>query len=528
MSRIVLFFILVMPFMALGQSKLLRPQPISINLSDPKSSFKEIGKEEKKVIKQLQKEREKIKKQKDKYYKQKLDSLTFSRYELPAALTIIDTTQTYQDKKKNYSRYLSKYEKGKGYTHLDSSNVAYQKYASYKLAYAEHKLVKPFFKLDSASRDSLQNHYIAERATYSDSLISDQYSSPYLALPDSSSRQELDSISRDSLQNQYLTQGTTNTDSLIRDQLKIDNAQYDSPYLALRDSTYRQNLDSIARDSIQNVDLSMMAVSKLESRVSSYVEKSGYTTGLADASQQEGMMFNSYEEMIQSNEYKDLMSTMPGKKADIESFAKNQAMNLENYPGLENVFKGHEKELTKALAVAKLAKEKPTWQEVLGELFNQDMKGIKEEPFKERFKITGQLQISQYDPILLDYSPGISYAITSKISLGTAVTGRVQIGKGNATDDKKDLFGYRGYGEYDIFKGLYFHGEYERTGLMTDDPLTEEESRVWSDRWLIGIGKDIKMPGLLDGSILLLYNLDNNIQSSPTPKQWQVRYGVKF
>lgn len=265
----------------------------------------------------------------------------------------------------------------------------------------------------------------------------------------------------------------------------------------------------------------------LEEQAQNQLAQNGNTSELAGLQQQEQMMFSSYEEMIASDKYQELMKDMPGKKAEIENNIQNRSFDKEDLPIPKNVFAGQEDKLAAAMEAQTIIRKKPTFKELLGQFFNQDMASVKEKSTIQRFSLSGHVQFSNYDPLFIDYSPSIAYAFTGKARIGTGMTGRLKIGSGE-TDKETNLFAYRGFLEYDILKNIYLHGEYERTGLMVTDPLTDTESRLWTGRWLLGLGTDIKLPGILNGTILILYNFDDDLANSPNPRRFQVRYGVKI
>ena len=474
-----LFFILTIfiPFLSLGQTRVLQPRPIKIDLANPKAGFSDLSKEEKKKWKAIQKEKKATLKGQEKYYQDKIDSANLA----------------------NYAKYQA----------LDNNN------------------------LEGSTRDNIKS-------------ISESYASPYkqqlkskFNLPDT---MQLDKLSDSSYVNQlnpelkasiqkeilaYVAQYTSLSPDSI--QTLMDNGKYIyTPDGLLLTSDSLQNFQPQYRyyqDSLQSA-IAASATEHLETQAMSTLGQQGASSQLGAIGQEEQMMFSSFEEMIASDEYLKLMESMPGKKAEIEKGMSNPTINKADLPPLTNYFEGHEDELSTAVAALSLAQSKPSFKEVLAEFFNQDMEGVQEQKAIERFSLSGYIQISSYDPVMIDYSPNLSYGFTGKASVGAGVSGRIKFGDG--PDDKKDLFAYRGFMEYDLFKGIYLHGEYERSGIKVADTLSDQTHREWSDRWLLGIGKDIKLKGFLDGSILILYNFDEDLENSPNPGRIQVRYGIKF
>ncbi|WP_456459473.1 outer membrane protein [Reichenbachiella sp.] len=325
----------------------------------------------------------------------------------------------------------------------------------------------------------------------------------------------------------------------IKEELANELALYSSQYTDLSPDSIQQ-LQELFLDSLAHSNDSTAALAQaqkkqliekfsneaLETQGQQQLSNFGPTSELGTYQQEEQMMFSSYEEMIASDKYQELMASMPGKKAEIENFANEPTFDPENLPMAESIFAGQEEKLASAMSAKEVIREKPSFKDMLAEFFNQDMEGVQQKSMIQRFSLTGQIQLSNYDPLFIDYSPGIAYAITGKIRIGTGMTGRIKIGDGE--DDQDNLFGYRGFAEYDILKNIYLHGEYERTGLKVTDPLSDLETRIWTDRWMLGLGTDIQMPGILKGTLLILYNFDDDLANSPNPRRFQIRYGVKL
>ncbi|UXX79789.1 hypothetical protein N7E81_01535 [Reichenbachiella carrageenanivorans] len=456
--RLILAFIFYISSCALwGQTPVLRPRPITIDLANPDAGLDNLSKEEKKKWKEIQKEKKKELKLQSKYYDYKLDSAQLAQYQ-------------------------------------------------------KHQQLK------QPSKEELTN------------LAKSQIVSPQLPidLPDSVDISQLNDSS-------YFENLSPEVKKKILDELAL----YTSSYTQLSPDSLLQ-LKQLLFDSLGNSNdsaasyaqeqkkqmIQMASSSTLETQAQNQMSNYGPTAELATYQHEEDMMFDSYEEMIASDKYQNLMASMPGKKKEIESTLKDPNLNPEDLPIAGSVFSGHEKQLANAMSTQEVIRKKPSFKELLQTFFDQDMAGVQQESMIQRFSLTGQIQLSNYDPLFIDYSPSIAYAVTGKIRIGTGVTGRIKIGEGK--DEEKKLFGYRGFMEYDIFKNIYLHGEYERTGMMVIDPISDVESRNWTDRWMLGLGTDIKMPGILKGTLLILYNFDDDLANSPNPRRFQVRYGVKL
>ncbi|MEQ6120498.1 hypothetical protein AAOP42_13290 [Reichenbachiella sp. MALMAid0571] len=233
----------------------------------------------------------------------------------------------------------------------------------------------------------------------------------------------------------------------------------------------------------------------------------------------------SYEEIINADQYKQMMADIPGKKMEFEERIKDSDLLEETLSDHEDHFLGKSKALVVARKELEVIKKKHTLRDYLKYLFDQDMESINENTLVQRFTIAGYIQIGGHKPLLIDYSPSIAYKLTGKASVGFGVNGRAKIGEGSSKEE--DLVGYRSFLEYALLKKIYLHGEYERTGVVDKDANADQSARVWSQRWLLGLGKDFKHRSGINGSLLILYNF-NRSKTDPHSQTFQVRYGIKI
>lgn len=291
------------------------------------------------------------------------------------------------------------------------------------------------------------------------------------------------------------------------------------------DSVYHQYANELGmlNDSLRYNYVAMtedLLTEKLQQRFNEQV-----VGGLQGFPDETGDILTSYEEIIQADRYKQMMADIPGKKLELEERIKNPEALTEDLPNYGKHFSGKYKILATAKKELEVVKKKHTFRDYLKYLFDQEMEPHGEKKLTQRFNLSGYLQISGQKPLLLDYSPSIAYNATGKVAVGFGINGRLKFGQ--EPTEEEDLIGYRSFVEYKIMKKTYIHGEFERTGLLQTDPVTEHSARIWSRRWLLGIGRDFKHRSGIMGSLLVLYNF-NNDEEGPHSKTFQVRYGIKI
>lgn len=464
-----------------SQTPVFYPKQATIDLSNPNlAAPKGLDKEAKKKWKEAKSLKKQELKQLDKKFAKRLDSIG-------EAIDVAQLRKQLSTERRDSSRVKSLLLHGRDNA---LSNLPSE--------YANNEFLTMLF--DSTYVKNM-------RANIKDSLLSSQSEqlkglTQKYGLPDSLSSilQNRDSLNWNSL---ALNPSLFPSDSAYQDYL----SEFDS----MNDSLTQQNY-LMATESLLNQHLQEQFNSRLM----------GNMTGLPSGSTD---MLASYEDVIQANQYKQMMAGMPGKKQELEQQIKSGDLSMEDIPAFEKHFAGQAKALARAKHEIDVIKKKHTLRDYLKYLFDQDMESFENTSLVKRFSLSGYLQISGQKPVLLDYSPAIAYKATGKMSIGVGVSGRAKLSKGQS--DEEDLLAYRSFWEYDFLKKMYLHMEYERTGLMTTNPNTDISRREWSRRWLLGIGRDFKHRSGIKGSLLVLFNF-NHSKKGPHGQIIQVRYGLKI
>lgn len=459
-----------------AQTKIFQPKPIKIDLGNINESVpKNLDRQAKKEWRNLRNRKKESLKSLNKMYAEKFDSIQHSLQKNQDRLKHLpDTSTLFNSGRHVFTSYQQEY-LGDDYLSLffDSTYVQGQRLAI---------------------RDSLfkkQNLQWKQQLI----LLKKKYGIPD-SLPFTN---ELDSAF---LQGYQLPEEYVQNDSMYH--------QYANELGSLNDSL-RYNYATMTE---------ALLTEKLQKRFNEQV-----VGGLRGFSGESKDILASYEEIIQAEQYKQMMADIPGKKLELEERIKDPEALTGDLPNYEKHFSGKYKILGTARKELEVVRKKHTFRDYLKYLFDQEMEAINEKTFTKRFNLSGYLQISGQKPLLLDYSPSIAYNATGKIAVGFGINGRLKFGQ--EPTEEEDLIGYRSFVEYKILKKIYIHGEFERTGLLQTDPITELSARKWSRRWLLGLGRDFKHRSGIMGSLLILYNF-NNDQEGPHDQTFQIRYGIKI
>lgn len=495
MKYYLFFFIAIYSHWALGQTKIPYPKPLVIDLSNPKINLpKGLDKEAKKEWKKTKRLERLNFKNTNKLYKAKLDSLASGLIPSSNRTEMLNTHQI--SNSLVYKDYIlrttdSLKESSASFKRLQIRNLR----SKYNIDYPHSELFD-IPVVDSVSRDSSRIGFSEKR---------------YLTETDSSYSKKL-------------FNSTTSQDILQEE--AFDFQQHDTQTDSTTHREYMKEVD-ILEDSLASIDYSTMASSlvkgKLENQITSMFPAEVFTDGSQGLSEEQWQ--NSFQEMMGSDQYQELMSSMPGKKQDFEQAISQQTSKIESFTKKENFFTGHEEELLNAQAQLVVIKKKRSFLEAIKSLVNQDMESLDSQSPLQRFTLSGHVQVDGTKPLLIDYAPSIAYQLTGKLFLGVGVSGRIQIGD-DPTEDS-DFKTARVFSEYKILRGTFLRVEWERAGFKQDGLQIMNMERVWSNRWFIGLGKDFQLSKNIKGNLLLLYNL-NADKSIPNNQRLQVRYGFKL
>ncbi|MDN5217554.1 hypothetical protein QQ020_36110, partial [Fulvivirgaceae bacterium BMA12] len=158
-----------------------------------------------------------------------------------------------------------------------------------------------------------------------------------------------------------------------------------------------------------------------------------------------------------------------------------------------------------------------------------EMKG---KPLGERLVLGGNFQLHPGDLVSLDISPIVGYRWTKMLRIGLGGTYRTTFDEKEKflLSDEKEVFGYRGYVEHDVYKGFYVHGEYERlngTDLSKKNIPQDNRANTWRDGALLGLGKSYQIKNKIKGNVMMLYNFLYDDQSHYN-KPWNLRFGFEL
>jgi len=151
---------------------------------------------------------------------------------------------------------------------------------------------------------------------------------------------------------------------------------------------------------------------------------------------------------------------------------------------------------------------------------------LKGKPFKERFFLGGTLQLLVGDPTSIDFSPLAGYKLNKRWSVGVGGSYRISFGSDKskyANHIDQDVYGYRVFSEYILFKGIFVHGEFESMNKKLENQLSDQPKRIWVNGLMAGLGKEYRFAKNVKGNVMVLYNFLHS-EDSPYDKPFVIRF----
>ncbi len=295
------------------------------------------------------------------------------------------------------------------------------------------------------------------------------------------------------------------TKSYLGDPLAKIDVPFDSSTIAQSsfDSTF---LNQSKRDSI------------LQNQLSSYLELYARSVDeVNEVFQQENSFLQEQQKLISYeadfNKYRDTKNL----KSNLEKLSQSEL--IENNETLSKAHKQIAKNKRKYLSLPSSAHlEQGTKHTSLDHL-----------TFWERFKIGGNLRISQRKYFDIDFSPSIAYMFNTKWSVGSEFVIRSQFG-GNRRwyrSFSSDTYGGRLFADYFVIKSFFAHAEYERIYKPALPGTSEKPDRMVVPGAFAGVGKTFDLGKQVKGRVIVQYNFIYDQDRAAYPGPWVVRFGFE-
>ena len=153
-------------------------------------------------------------------------------------------------------------------------------------------------------------------------------------------------------------------------------------------------------------------------------------------------------------------------------------------------------------------------------------------PLGKRLRLGGNLQVQPADPIKIDLSPELRYALLPRWTVAAGGVYRMGI----QVDDfprhlfrRQAVYGLRTAGEWRALAGFSLRAEWERLRTAASSSVSSEQSsHQWVSAAWLGLVKHYRISRKVQGSVQLLYNLMHDPLTSPHPHPYVIRLGFQL
>ncbi len=152
----------------------------------------------------------------------------------------------------------------------------------------------------------------------------------------------------------------------------------------------------------------------------------------------------------------------------------------------------------------------------------------KGQPFFQRLKLGGNMQVNRQKPVSLDLAINLTYPLDNKTAIGVSGATRFFVEKPKAPQTKDQATSIRSFVKYNIWKAFYLQGNYEFTKLQKEDINENSLGEQWVQSALLGIGKRFKVSEKIQMNFTLFYDFFYNQLKSPNNQPWVMRIGFGF
>ena len=137
----------------------------------------------------------------------------------------------------------------------------------------------------------------------------------------------------------------------------------------------------------------------------------------------------------------------------------------------------------------------------------QKRNSLKFEPFWKRLVLGGNFNLTETNPVTIDFSPVIGWKFDKRFEVGITGAYRAKFGadkQGINTFEDDAVYGYSVYTNYIVFKNFFGYLEGENISQVTG--TAENNQREWHQTLLAGISRKFKIARFLEMQAIISYN----------------------
>ncbi|MEQ9168893.1 MAG: hypothetical protein RLO12_21725 [Fulvivirga sp.] len=132
---------------------------------------------------------------------------------------------------------------------------------------------------------------------------------------------------------------------------------------------------------------------------------------------------------------------------------------------------------------------------------------LKGESFWKRLVIGGNLNLTETNPVTVDFSPVLGWKFNKAFEIGITGAYRAKFSadqNGINSYDTEDVYGYSVFAQHMAFKNFFGYLEGENISKVVG--TEEDHKRQWNKSLLVGIGRKFKIAPFLEMQAIITYN----------------------
>jgi len=149
---------------------------------------------------------------------------------------------------------------------------------------------------------------------------------------------------------------------------------------------------------------------------------------------------------------------------------------------------------------------------------------LRNKSLKSRLLPGVTIEIGKQEATFFDLLPFMAFQINTKMNVMAGYLVRINVNKKSPSIDNTNIYGPRIAFNYYVYKGFYLKGTMEMLRVPVAS-VNDELTRDWVTGVFLGIGKDYRIAGILNGDIHAMYNLNYDSNTSPYENRFNIRFG---
>ncbi|MEQ9166123.1 MAG: hypothetical protein RLO12_07690, partial [Fulvivirga sp.] len=132
---------------------------------------------------------------------------------------------------------------------------------------------------------------------------------------------------------------------------------------------------------------------------------------------------------------------------------------------------------------------------------------LKGDSFWKRLVIGGNLNLTETNPVTIDFSPVLGWKVNKAFEMGITGAYRAMFGadrNGINSFENDAVYGYSVFAQHMAFKNFFVYLEGENMSKVVG--TEENHKRQWNQSLLVGIGRKFKIASYLEMQAIITYN----------------------